>query len=100
SDVPIDVLDTLLPNGMASAYTDFARAMTSYDLSFGPTVEGWLDDYGGSSEYHTVTAAVDAAGSDAPVEIDDSLFPGAFAFNVIEMRRPEPGSVIVTFAGD
>ena len=100
SDVPIEVLDALLPDGMATAYTDFARAMTSYDLSFGPTVEGYLDDYGSSAKYHTVTAAADAAGSDAPVEIDDSLFPGAFAFNVIEMRRPEPGSVIVTFAGD
>jgi MYXO-CTERM domain-containing protein len=100
SDVPIDVLDALLPNGMASAYTDFARAMTSYDLSFGPTVEDWLDDYGDSSEYHTVTASADAAGSGSPVEINPSLFPGAYAFNVIEMRRPEPGSVIITFVGD
>ena len=100
SDIPIDVLDGLLPDGMASAYTDFALAMTTFDLSFGPTVEKWLDYYGSSSEYHTVAAAADAAGSDAPVEIDDSLFPGAYAFNVIEMRHPEPGSVVVTFAGD
>src|SRR6185369_119944 len=35
SDIPIDVLDGLLPDGMASAYTDFALAMTTYDLSFG-----------------------------------------------------------------
>jgi MYXO-CTERM domain-containing protein len=100
SDDPIDVLDGLLPNGMASAYTDFARAMTLYDLSFGPTVAKWLDYYSTSGEYHTITAEVDAAGSDAPVDIDPSLFPGAFAFNVIEMRHPQPGSVIVTFAGD
>jgi len=101
SDDPIDVLDTLLPNGMASAYTDFARAMTTYDLSFGPTVAKWLDYYAGSvDEDHAITASVDPAGSDAPVEIDSSRFPGAYAFNVIEMRHPEPGSVIVTFAGD
>jgi MYXO-CTERM domain-containing protein len=101
SDDPIDVLDTLLPNGMASAYTDFARAMTTYDLSYGQTVAKWLDYYAGSvDEEHTITASVDPAGSDAPVEIDSSRFPGAYAFNVIEMRHPEPGSVIVTFAGD
>ena len=101
SDVPIDVLDALLPNGMASAYTDFALAMTTFDLSFGPTVEDWLDEYGSSmDEYHVVTASVNGAGSDAPVAIDDSRFPGAFAFNVIDMRYPEPGSVIVTFTGD
>jgi uncharacterized protein (TIGR03382 family) len=100
ADVPIDVLDSLLPNGMATAYTDFARAMTSYDLSFGPTVKGWIDDYGNSSDNHSVTAAADSAGSDAPVAIDASLLPGAYAFNVIEMRHPDPGSVIVTFVGD
>jgi uncharacterized protein (TIGR03382 family) len=86
---------------MATTYTDFVRAMTTYDLSFGPTVEDWLDDYSGDiSENHAVTAAADASGSDVPVTIPASLFPGAFAFNVIEMRRPEPGSVIVTFVGD
>ena len=101
SDVPIEVLDTLLPEGMAAAYTEFVRAMTLYELSFGETVEDWIDDYAGlMSENHAVTAVADAAGSDQPVEIDPSLYPGAFAFNVIEMRRPEPGSVIVTFAGD
>jgi MYXO-CTERM domain-containing protein len=100
SDVPIEVLDALLPDGMATTYTEFVRAMTLYELSFGHTVEDWLDDWGhGHEENHAVTASADGAGSDAPVEIAPSLFPGAFAFNVIEMRYPEPGSVIVTFDG-
>jgi hypothetical protein len=102
SDVPVDVLDALLPDGMPRAYSDFVRAMTLYELSFGETVADWLEDYQGDDldEYHLVTASAASEGSDEPVEIDPSRYPGAYAFNVIEMRRPEPGSVIVTFVGD
>jgi hypothetical protein len=101
SDVPIEVLDALLPTGMAATYTEFVRAMTLYELSFGETVEDWLENYGGDfDENHAVTASADSAGSDTPVEIDPKLHPGAFAFNVIEMRHPEPGSVVVTFVAD
>jgi hypothetical protein len=102
SDEPIEVLDSLLPDGMAATYTEFVRAMTSYELSFGDTVEQWLEDYQGSDplDDHSVTTYVEPEGSIAPVELNPSRYPGAFAFNVIEMRHPEPGSVIVTFVAE
>ena len=99
---PIDVLDGLLPDGMPPTYTEFARALTQYDFAFGDLLEAYYENYAESypADNHSIVAEADPAGSDRPVFVYEALLPGAYAYNVVRMVRPEPHAILVTFTGD
>ena len=101
-DSPFEVLDALLreiDSSLDSAFGAFAAHNATWDYELGPDFEEAMDDYGalvaGADQRFAVQ--MEGTGTDGWTEPPVGLRPWPNGYNVIRLRRPEPGLLHVGF---